>query len=88
MTLLIDTHFGPARIVLAAVLLLASQAARVSAQTCAPGGVSVQILGSNGPRINPGRASASYLLWVDGKARMLVDAAAAASCDSVSPARS
>jgi ribonuclease BN (tRNA processing enzyme) len=44
-----------------------------SAQSCAEGGVAVQILGSGGPRINPERASSSYLLWIDGKARMLVD---------------
>jgi len=44
-----------------------------SAQSCAEGGVAVQILGSGGPRINPERASSSYLLWIEGKARMLVD---------------
>ena len=36
--------------------------------------MTVQILGSGGPRINSERASASYLLWMDGQARMLVDA--------------
>ena len=44
------------------------------AQICAAGPVTVQILGSGGPRINSERASASYLLWMDGQARMLVDA--------------
>jgi ribonuclease BN (tRNA processing enzyme) len=44
-----------------------------SAQTCAAGPVTLQILGSGGPAINSERASTSYLLWVDGKARMLVD---------------
>jgi len=43
------------------------------AQTCAAGPVTVQILGSGGPAINPERASTSYLLWDGGKARMLVD---------------
>jgi len=43
-----------------------------SAQSCA-GPLTVQILGSGGPAINPGRASASYLLWVGGQAKMLVD---------------
>ena len=42
-------------------------------QTCASGPVTVQILGSGGPAINAERASTSYLLWVDGHARMLVD---------------
>ena len=44
-----------------------------SAQSCAGDGVSVQILGSGGPRVNPQRASSSYLLWVGGQARILVD---------------
>jgi len=33
----------------------------------------VQILGSGGPFINSERASSSYLLWVDGQAKILVD---------------
>jgi ribonuclease BN (tRNA processing enzyme) len=45
-----------------------------SAQTCAAGPLTVQILGSGGPVVNPERASAGYLLWVDGRARMLLDA--------------
>jgi ribonuclease BN (tRNA processing enzyme) len=44
-----------------------------SAQSCGATPVVVQILGSGGPRINPSRASSSYLLWVDGQARILVD---------------
>jgi ribonuclease BN (tRNA processing enzyme) len=44
-----------------------------SAQSCAAGPVTLQILGSGGPAINSERASTSYLLWIDGKARMLVD---------------
>jgi ribonuclease BN (tRNA processing enzyme) len=44
-----------------------------SAQSCPAGPVTVQILGSGGPAINRERASASYLLWVGGQARMLVD---------------
>ncbi len=44
-----------------------------SAQSCAAGPVTVQILGSGGPAINRERASTSYLLWVGGQARMLVD---------------
>ena len=44
-----------------------------SAQTCAAGQTTVQILGSAGPFLTPDRASSSYLLWVGGKARMLVD---------------
>ncbi len=35
--------------------------------------VSVQVLGSGGPYPNDGRASASYLIWVDGKAKVMID---------------
>src|ERR1700676_5645243 len=44
-----------------------------SAQSCAAGPLTVQILGSGGPAINRERASSSYLLWIGGQARMLVD---------------
>src|SRR5258707_13158682 len=44
-----------------------------SAQSCAAGPATVQILGSGGPAINRERASASYLLWVGDQAKMLVD---------------
>jgi ribonuclease BN (tRNA processing enzyme) len=53
-----------------AVLTLPSAA---SAQSCAAGPATVQILGSGGPAINRERASASYVLWVSGQARMLID---------------
>ena len=43
------------------------------AQSCAASPIAVQILGSGGPRANPFRSSSSYLLWVDGQARILVD---------------
>ena len=45
-----------------------------SAQSCQAKGVAVQILGSGGPRMSRDRASASYLVWVDGRSRILVDA--------------
>ena len=44
-----------------------------STKTCAAGKTTVQILGSAGPFFTPERASSSYLLWVGGKSRMLVD---------------
>lgn len=46
---------------------------KVWAQSCTGNPVAVQILGSGGPRINPDRASASYLLWVGADAKILVD---------------
>jgi len=42
-------------------------------------GVSVQVLGSGGPYLNDNRASASYLVWVDGKAKVIVDAGGGSS---------
>jgi ribonuclease BN (tRNA processing enzyme) len=44
-----------------------------SAQSCNTNPVAVQVLGSGGPRINPFRSSSSYLLWIDGQSRILVD---------------
>ncbi len=35
--------------------------------------VAVQVLGSGGPEAQQERASAGYLLWLDGKARVLID---------------
>ena len=54
-------------------LLILAVPSGASAQSCAAGPLTVQILGSGGPAINRERASSSYLLWVGGNARMLVD---------------
>ena len=40
---------------------------------CNDKGVWLQVLGSGGPELDDGRASTSYLIWVDGKARVLID---------------
>jgi ribonuclease BN (tRNA processing enzyme) len=53
-------------------LPLVAQAA--STQSCAPSGTVLQVLGSGGPIADDGRASAAYLLWIEGKSRILVDA--------------
>ena len=44
------------------------------AQSCGAQGVSVQVLGSGGPELQDKRASTSYLVWEEGRARILVDA--------------
>jgi hypothetical protein len=44
------------------------------AQSCGPNGIVAQVLGSGGPELQDKRASSSYLVWQDGKARVLVDA--------------
>lgn len=53
------------------VLMFAGTAA---AQTCDATDMTVQILGSGGPRINRERASTSYLVWLGRQEKILVDA--------------
>lgn len=43
-------------------------------QTCGSQGVAVQVLGSGGPELQDKRASSSYLVWEDGRPKVLVDA--------------
>ena len=43
------------------------------AGTCNTAAFAVQVLGSGGPEINDRRSSSSYLIWIDGRARLLVD---------------
>src|SRR6478609_10669492 len=62
--------FAP--VVLSGAMLLTTGSLAL-AQSCAADSTAVQILGSGGPALSPERASASYLLWVGGQARMLVD---------------
>jgi ribonuclease BN (tRNA processing enzyme) len=61
-----------AAVVLGGAMILTTSSIAL-AQSCAADSTAVQILGSGGPALNPERASASYLLWVGGQARMLVD---------------
>jgi len=61
-----------ARVVLGGAMILAARSGAL-AQSCGADSTAVQILGSGGPALNPERASTSYLLWVGGQARMLVD---------------
>jgi len=59
--------------VIACVLALLSMSPKASAQSCGATPIAIQILGSGGPMINRDRASTSYLLWIDGQAKILVD---------------
>jgi len=58
---------------LGSLFSLSSHVSSAFAQGCGTSPVAVQILGSGGPRLNPLRASSSYLLWLDGQARILID---------------
>lgn len=40
---------------------------------CGSTGIAVQVLGSGGPIADDARASSGYLVWVDGRARVLID---------------
>ncbi|MCK5665594.1 MAG: hypothetical protein KAI17_19035, partial [Thiotrichaceae bacterium] len=40
---------------------------------CQGARVKVQVLGSGGPELSDGRASSSYLVWLDGKGIVLID---------------
>ena len=44
------------------------------AQSCGAHGVALQVLGSGGPELQDKRASSSYLIWQDGRPRVLIDA--------------
>jgi ribonuclease BN (tRNA processing enzyme) len=56
-------------------VLCASSLAPVAAAAaiCGRHGVQVQILGSGGPELEDKRASSSYLVWQDGRPRILID---------------
>ena len=57
------------------ILLLAIAPALLADEHCPPdNGVALQVLGSGGPIADDGRASTGYLVWVDGAARVMIDA--------------
>ncbi len=58
--------------------LLLSYTAMAEAQ-CQKDRVQLQVLGSGGPELDDGRASSSYLVWLDNKALALVDMGPGAS---------
>ncbi len=45
-----------------------------SSDQCSSASLALQVLGSGGPVADDGRSSSGYLLWVNGRARVLVDA--------------
>lgn len=58
---------------LAAVLALVTAVPLEAQLRCSQEGVSVQVLGSGGPRAGTERASSSYLVWIDGESRVMID---------------
>ena len=65
--------------ILATLLLSTPSAFTSEAPYCGDEGVWVQILGAGGPELHDGAAGPSYLLWIDNRARLLIDAAPGAS---------
>lgn len=66
-----------ARVVLVGLLsavALAATAQDPEKRYCGTEGVWLQILGSGGPQFDDRRAGASYLVWIDNRARLLIDA--------------
>ena len=56
-------------------IFLCAQACAQSPPACPPtDGIAIQVLGSGGPIADDARASSAYLVWVDGKARVMIDA--------------
>ncbi|WP_078118178.1 MBL fold metallo-hydrolase [Thiosocius teredinicola] len=54
-------------------LLLATNAMGADAPSTCAGTLAVQVLGSGGPIADDDRASSGYLVWLDGKAKVMVD---------------
>ncbi|MEX2481403.1 MAG: MBL fold metallo-hydrolase [Gammaproteobacteria bacterium] len=51
-----------------------SSAVEAAPGTCGAGAsLALQILGSGGPELRAGRASAAYIVWIEGRARLLID---------------
>ena len=50
------------------------------AKYCGKEGVWLQILGSGGAELDDRRSSAAYVVWLDGVARLLIDAGPGTSC--------
>src|SRR5271163_1590992 len=61
-------------LLLLASFLSACKTSHATAQSCGSTGLAVQVLGSGGPEMQDKRASTSYLIWQNGRARVIVDA--------------
>ena len=55
------------------VLLMLFVCFQAFAKSCDAQGVWLQVLGAGGPELNDGFASSGYVLWHDGRSRVLVE---------------
>ena len=71
----------PGRILALFCMVLIAGVAHAAEGTrqCGTEGVWIQTLGAGGPELDDGFGSASYLVWIDNKARLLIDTAPGAS---------
>jgi len=56
-----------------------SQNSGIAKESLSCSNVRLQVLGAGGPEIDDGLASSSFLVWIDGKARIMVDAGGGSS---------
>ncbi len=64
---------------IALAVTLSNTPINAKASSCSNNNIKLQILGSGGPELNDQRASSSYLIWINGKASILIDAGAGSS---------
>lgn len=60
--------------VCAVLCMSLAQPVSAAPSSCGASGIALQVLGSGGPEAANDRASSGYLVWQDGRARLLVDA--------------
>lgn len=58
---------------LALAIAPATATAQTGDRSCPPTGIQLQVLGSGGAELQAERAGSGYLIWVNGRARILVD---------------
>ena len=75
---MLTVRSGPRVYAILALLFSSACTSPLCAQTqthaCGQNGVALQVLGSGGPELQDKRASSSYLVWIDGQARAVIDA--------------
>ncbi len=62
-------YFPLSTVLVALALLTMSSCARSEERCPPPDDAALQVLGSGGPIADDGRASSSYIVWIDGAAR-------------------
>jgi len=61
------------KLIIISLLMLLNESPLQAKPACGQKDVWLQVLGSGGPELDDSRASSGYIIWYDGKARVLVD---------------